>query len=639
MVNSIDGEIAAPAASAIDVETAATVRGEVVDLLFAALPRALAVSFVNSLIAAYLLRDQTTSFWLWMWIVASVTVAAARVGLLVARRRGWIAATADQWHAYFLACAIASGLVWGSCAVVLMPTDSVGHQAFTGLFLAGMAAGAMASLAYCRISYASYVVAVGLPFSTAMLTYPSELQVMMGILTMLFMAAMIQGAKAFQKTLTDSILLRVSQERLAADLTQANARLRTEIDRATAAEAQMRSAKEQAIAANNAKSMFLANMSHEIRTPMNGVLGMTDLLLKTGLDTRQQRLANTIKSSGTMLLAIIEDVLDFSRIEAGKLKLTSERFPLEPCLRESIDLVSELAGKKGLDLKLALAPDLPRFAVGDAVRLRQLCVNLLGNAVKFTATGSVELSARAATQAGRPAMTIEVRDTGIGISAAALARILKPFEQADNSTSRKYGGTGLGLAICSNLIDMMGGRLDISSTPGKGTTVSFTIPLALEGHAGSGTPPTAPQMPGARRLLLATDESADMLDLRRTLERTACDVTAVGSGEAALDSAMTFAFDAILLDCRLPKLDALSVARLIRAYEVSQGRARIPILALSARSRERNAEEMRNAGIDTVIGRPCATEELADALWRLADETARTTAGRKKLTSNVVSAA
>jgi CheY-like chemotaxis protein/nitrogen-specific signal transduction histidine kinase len=260
--------------------------------------------------------------------------------------------------------------------------------------------------------------------------------------------------------------------------TQANEKLALKVEEKTRIEGELRAVNERLIAATNAKSQFLANMSHEIRTPMNGVLGMCELLLATSLDNRQHHLARTMRQSASMLLVIINDILDLSRIEAGKVEIESRPFDLDVCLEEVSATLAPTAHGKGLDFGVVIAPDVPRVVTGDAVRMRQILLNLVGNAIKFTGNGEIGVN----VELDKPTdavekLKIEVRDSGIGISKEQQKHLFENFSQADVSITRKFGGTGLGLAITKQLVNMMGGEIRLKSQLGDGTTITVTLPL------------------------------------------------------------------------------------------------------------------------------------------------------------------
>ncbi len=526
---------------------------------------------------------------------------------------------------WYLIAVMVTGAGWGITSVLMFPYNQI-EQIVLAFILVGVSA---SGIMYSHVAwvYYAYVGFVLLPLMLRLFSIGGEVYYSLSAMTGFFFGVMILAVHKMYQSSTAALELSYANEKLISDLTRAgqdlerlNQNLSDEIEYVKQVESDLVEARDHAEKMSQAKGQFLANMSHEIRTPMNGVIGTLQLLETSELSDTQAEYVATAHKSAEALLAILNDILDLSKIEAGKLSIENITFDMREVLADIVNLNAPIAEQKNLKLLSEVDEALPEFVVGDPVRIRQLLLNLVSNSMKFTEQGEISVRLKVLSHADNKArLRVEVSDTGVGIDEITLEKLFTAFTQADGTTTRKYGGTGLGLAIVKQLVHLMGGELGVESVPRKGSTFWFQIPVgvATQGPKKKTAVAQVDHSPlPSSRILLAEDNPVNQMVANRMLEQLGLEVVVAANGNQALKKLEHEDFDVVFMDCQMPELDGFAATRILRDYEKQLSKERTTVIAMTANVMEGDRERCLEAGMDDYIGKPVKLDELESVLRR-----------------------
>ena len=522
------------------------------------------------------------------WYGAMLVLQAVRWGLRGHWRRHKDRLPADRWHAIAMLSLGLNAALFGIAGSLFFVGPDLG-KALLIMTVAMMNAGAIVIAAALPVGVILFGLISLVPLAIRLLTMPGGLWPPLGLGIFVFLGVILFAGIMLTRQLRDALQLRLNNASLVATLQEQTALLERSVERAEAA--------------SHAKSEFLATVSHEIRTPINAVLGGIEILSSTPLDDRQAQCVRVVDQAGLSLLSLLDDILDISRIEAGSLTLEEVDFGLPERLRQVAEIMTPRAAAKGLFIELDIGAGLPERVVGDPARLRQILLNLLNNAVKFTLRGGVTLSARLLDSSPTEAtVAFQVADTGIGIAPEHRSEIFAAFRQADGSISRRFGGAGLGLAIVQRLVDAMRGSIRLDSEAGKGSTFTVELKFAISRSEQSADTATArPTWSRRPTLMLVEDEPVNQFVAAQILERYGFEVRSASSGPEALAMLVTEPVELVLMDLGMPGMDGFEAAR--RIHELP-GMAKLPILALTANVLPETIARCREVGMQGFLSKP-----------------------------------
>jgi signal transduction histidine kinase/CheY-like chemotaxis protein len=525
---------------------------------------------------------------------------------------------------WYLISVFLTGAGWGVTSTLMFPFNEL-HQIVLAFILVGVSASGVAYSSVAWVYY-GFVGCVLLPLMIRLFSVGGEVYYALSAMTGFFLGVMVMAVYRMYQSSVAELELSYKNEVLIEDimsasvnLEQLNTSLKDEILHGKEIQSELNQAKEKAEQMSQAKGEFLANMSHEIRTPMNGVIGTLQLLEDTELNKEQKEFVDTACKSADALLAILNDILDLSKIEAGKLSFENIAFNFKEVANDIVVLHSLKAEQQGVSLVLQADDLLPENLLGDPTRLRQVIVNLVSNALKFTKQGEVKVSIDVVNKnSDNVDLKVTVSDTGIGIPQSAQETLFNAFTQADGSTTRKYGGTGLGLAIVSQLVDLMGGSLGVDSIEGEGSAFWFTANFKCtdkKTEAGKSTSTDHEDLLFDAKVLLVEDNPINQMVAQKMLEKVGLKPIVANNGLEALAKLKEQSFDLVLMDCQMPEMDGFDATREIRQVEImALNKQPLPIVAMTANVMSGDRERCLEVGMDDYIGKPVRRDELASIL-------------------------
>lgn len=560
-----------------------------------------------------------------VWTAVNITALVPRVQLIKKFKKKCQSnynCNYETWANYYSFWLFFSGVLWGSSGIFLFSTESFEHQVFLAITTIGMIIGAANVFSASLRVVIPYLLSASLPLIIHLVLIDDPSSNTLGALLFCMLGLVFTHVKNLNAMIKSSLDTAHHNQALIQELENSKTALEDKIKELDQTNIALEETIErsnvmavEAASASVAKSAFLANMSHEIRTPMNGILGMAQLLKDSDPTPEQKEYITTISSSSQVLLALINDILDLSKIEAGKVDLESIDFNLDHVCSDVKNLLRAKLSQKQIKLDIFLEDNFPRILKGDPTRLRQILLNLSGNAVKFTETGGIKISVTTEKKTNDTVdLSFKIKDTGIGISTAKLNNLFKPFSQTDISTTRKYGGTGLGLNISKQLVEMMGGRIGVDSKKGKGSTFWFTISFEY-GNIDYVKKIPEESVTGQERpfhILVAEDNLVNQKVLEKMLTQMGHTVSIVPNGIKAVKAVGEKDFDLVLMDGSMPEMDGFEAAKTIR----SSG-STIPIIAVTAHAMQGDRQDFIDAGMDDYVAKPIDVKILKATMQRI----------------------